>query len=585
MIENEAKGWYGCYSKIGKQSAEQYFVVTHKDEIFNREFKTVKTKDLFTPDGVDPVKYIDNNLEVFKIYNSVEKIQNGLIKRKKAISMNLGQKNKNKNNKLKYHYLHCSCASKNKTQKIIKEEESIPSCTRYNPKHDLLHPKLITGPKWKDRIGRVELKKREIYSYIYNENSKKNNDNNNKNDNNENENNKKSKNKTKHNKIYNTFLENSVSKCLVDMNKNTQRGNNIFANDLRIRTDRPFHKKNKKLQHRNITNSVLSNLNNINNILDSKNNDTETFSSPKKTITKNSKMRTLFNNIQKNSLLKKYLKKTNISSFYYNNNHKSNQHFNTDINENSERPISLSKKSNLKGPDFSKVISREYFEKIDEKKIPIVPFVLPNYSLVRERPLTMAKYEQPHKSKNRNKKVFLGIDLEVFYSPSKQINNYNNHKNVNPPNFKIMTSRKYKKGSPLPSFMQDIHDRFSLNNINNKSLDLNYFSDGKFLPAPNTFFPKKSFNKVINLNYAQSKKFKEKDVDEDIEIKKKFLKTQINFTHKQLEKIVKEGGLSKFDNITFRSFNRRKFSYFNLNKFNKCNLIFDGSEKSKKNKS
>ena len=568
MIENEAKGWYGCYSKIGKQSAEKYFVVTHKDEIFNREFKTVKTKDLFTPDSVDPIKFIDNNLEVFKIYNPNEKIQNGLIKRKKTAMTSIGKKNYKNNIRLKYHYLHCICASKNKIKNIIKEEDTIPSCTRYNPKHDLLHPKLITGPKWKDRIGRIELNKREIYDYMYNEdNNKKNNEN---------------YYDEKKNKINNDFTDNSVSKCLVDMNKATQRGESIFVKDLRIRTDKAFHKKNKKHLRRNIENSVLSNNNINNNILDTKSNYTETVTSPKKTLFNNIKKNTLFNNIQKSSIKKKYFNKTNMSSFYDNNN-QSNQYLQTDINEieNDENAISL--KKNLKGPDFSKIISREYYEKIDEKKIPIVPFILPNYTLVRERPLTMAKYEQPHKSKNRNKNLFLGIDLDAFYSPDKQINKYNNHTCVNPPDFNIMTSRKYKKGSPLPSFMQDIHDRFSLNNINNKSLDLNNFSDGKFLPAPNTFFPKKSFNNVINLSYARSKKFKEKDLDEDIENKKYFLKTQISFSHTQLEKMLKEGSLNKFDNVTFRSIDKRKFSFLNLKQLDKCCFNFDINGKSKKN--
>jgi hypothetical protein len=42
-----------------------------------------------------------------------------------------------------------------------------------------------------------------------------------------------------------------------------------------------------------------------------------------------------------------------------------------------------------------------------------------------------------------------------------------------------------------------------------KALKMNNFSDGKFSTAFTSFWPKKSFNKIINLNLLNSAKFKE----------------------------------------------------------------------------
>lgn len=42
-----------------------------------------------------------------------------------------------------------------------------------------------------------------------------------------------------------------------------------------------------------------------------------------------------------------------------------------------------------------------------------------------------------------------------------------------------------------------------------KALKMNNFSEGKFSQTQTSFFPKKSFNKIINLNLINSSNFKE----------------------------------------------------------------------------
>lgn len=44
--------------------------------------------------------------------------------------------------------------------------------------------------------------------------------------------------------------------------------------------------------------------------------------------------------------------------------------------------------------------------------------------------------------------------------------------------------------------------------LTDKALKMNNFSEGKFSSSSTSFWPKKSFNKIINLNLLNSTKFK-----------------------------------------------------------------------------
>ncbi len=45
--------------------------------------------------------------------------------------------------------------------------------------------------------------------------------------------------------------------------------------------------------------------------------------------------------------------------------------------------------------------------------------------------------------------------------------------------------------------------------LTEKTLKMNNFSEGKFSSSSTSFWPKKSFNKIVNLNLLNSTKFKE----------------------------------------------------------------------------
>ena len=42
MLENEAKGWYGNYSKIGRNIVERFQLLLRKDEIISGKEKMAK---------------------------------------------------------------------------------------------------------------------------------------------------------------------------------------------------------------------------------------------------------------------------------------------------------------------------------------------------------------------------------------------------------------------------------------------------------------------------------------------------------------------------------------------------------------
>ena len=135
-------------------------------------------------------------------------------------------------------------------------------------------------------------------------------------------------------------------------------------------------------------------------------------------------------------------------------------------------------------------MSQEEKDNIKNFKKHLMPKTSLNYSLIRERPLSMVVYKKS-KNKNKKRKKFLGIDPSLNFDIDKIINKYNNHVMPQPPNFDSMTSRPNDRLNPLPNFMQKIFNRTSVNNYNDKALQLNGYSEGKFMSCYNSFTPKK----------------------------------------------------------------------------------------------
>ena len=182
----------------------------------------------------------------------------------------------------------------------------------------------------------------------------------------------------------------------------------------------------------------------------------------------------------------------------------------------------------------------------------MIPFITPNYTLVTERSLTMTDYDRNKHHYIKNKQL-KSLDYSFSFKPDKLIDKYNNHIPPKVPNFNYMTSRPNKENCPLPTYMQNVHDRLSVFNLNDKSLLLNNYSKRGYSPASTTFFPKKSFNNIINYSVINSKKNMENKKDEDLEKKYDLLKLQINYEPKICKQLVKEGTINKFDKITLKT--------------------------------
>lgn len=104
---------------------------------------------------------------------------------------------------------------------------------------------------------------------------------------------------------------------------------------------------------------------------------------------------------------------------------------------------------------------------------------------------------------------------------------------------------------------------------------MNNYADGKFAKTIDSFWPKKSYNKIINLNLLNSAKFLE-----NLENKKDLVNTKnpnkdlhnyidksLKFYNKNFEDLLKESMLNKFDSVTYKTIKRPKNSKHNLDKF------------------
>ena len=96
-----------------------------------------------------------------------------------------------------------------------------------------------------------------------------------------------------------------------------------------------------------------------------------------------------------------------------------------------------------------------------------------------------------------------------------------------------MTSR-VDDNSALPFYMKKINNKQSLGMMSDKSLEMNNYADSKFITKEG-FQPKKSFNKVVNLNLLNSNVFWNKNIlkklsgEGDNDQKLKSIENSMNF--------------------------------------------------------
>ena len=564
-FNNEKKNSFGSFSQAGKISAKQFQMIVNKDKILNNKKKNNKLilnnflkrngynnifleenkKDRFLNSNDDD-DLNDSNLNILEDEINIFEIESKKLKKStKKTKKNFSAFHRTNNNNYKYHDQHMFDL-KIINEKLNKEKNNNNKKDLFSvsiPSRNFIWKKSPMPTEWKN------MPKREILYTKINDA-----------------------------KIYlnqEDLLKNMAGKSFVDMNKQTVRGD-FFGDDLRTYVQKKYEEENdfkrsmsEKLYENNkfsrnkkiirplsMTTNFSSNNNNNNkeNCLFNNENDDDDSSEQndsynkfkevyQKQFKKNKKNYIKLNNVKSSKSMSS--KSSQISNF-------SNkiQHSKTSKNFFKKNK----QKNEIKAPNFKTIISREYLNKLKDKNKFLVPFFLPNFNQVRERTIMMVDYKDKKKRAKTPNKYFKGIEPFYFNNYNKYFSKFNNHVEIHSPNFKKMVSRPIDN-NPLPSYMKKLFNRNAIYSINEQSLKMNNYSNGKFLQNSTDFFPKKSFNKIINLNLLNSDVFINKKIAEKIknENDKDYLIKSMRFYRKNYDDLIKESELNKFDNITLKT--------------------------------
>ena len=217
MFENKVKGWYGSYSKVGRDSAEKYPMIMLKDKILANQFKKYKIKDYFnTDDDIDNEKTMMEYGE--DIFSTTYKRKNERKQKYKNVCSL--QKEELMSDEYKYHQIHHKGLYD--YYLIIKGQKKYQTNSSVNlPKDDLTTKRVLTGPKWNVLTGRENKSFNKIISYP---------------------------------DFHTSIEKNKNLDNIFEMEKMTQRGNLPTSYDLRIRIDEPFNKTTTKKRNKILEN-------------------------------------------------------------------------------------------------------------------------------------------------------------------------------------------------------------------------------------------------------------------------------------------------------------------------------------------
>ena len=165
MLENEAKGWYGNYSVIGRNLVERFHLLLRKDEILSGKPRKLVVKDFFDTeekkekeDRYTEIKKNNKNIKEIDIFSeSFDRVKKEKLKikdeekKKKKADLCASEPKYEFKEKYKFHQSHHG----NKKNKLIKiSQNNINIIASYNPKMDFIWKKTKIGPQWKLSKGR-----------------------------------------------------------------------------------------------------------------------------------------------------------------------------------------------------------------------------------------------------------------------------------------------------------------------------------------------------------------------------------------------------------------------------------------------
>jgi len=516
MIEKKGKEYKESLSKAGKDSAIQLFLKLSGYKVSSPDKrKNKKNLNLY----LDDLSPLNDNLVIVKVYETSidENIKKELeINKQKQTAL------PKKQEKVNFYYN----INLNNGKNNSKDDEG-PPCTKYTPKLESIYPRLITGPLWKTITGRKYKKKEiDIKDYLI---------------------------------THDSIIDNE-KKSLVNMNKDTQRGTFLGINDVRIRTDKRFdYKLNFKLRKE------------LAKLFKNKENKTQKDNKSENKINKKNDLKLSYSisDIFKDKIPRKNKSKVKKK----NANNDSKQENNKDIPETkSSKKLSPSKtlqtqdkekeienydkypQKHMRTIDFTKILSREKREKALSKKKLVDIIRNPDHSPLYERP-KIFKYQTIQSSQTPQK--FTGFQSYLNYDPNKAYKIRVVHPLDKVPNFNLILPRP-EENKNLPSFMQKMFNRNDEYTFNDQALKMNGYSEQKLGKTMTSFFPKKSFNNIVNMNMMTGKMFEDDYKIEDLNDKKNEVKNRMKIKNKNLGKLIKEGALKRFDNFSLRTFHKTK---------------------------
>ena len=611
LIINDKKGWFGSFSEIGKRAAKMSILISRdplnpekaKKKFYTNSSLVISAFESSENKNKQIYKKGEDTFDIFTI-DETDKVKLEELA-KDGVKTKTTQKSQTNNNKKnvfraqsaidnsRKRYFHYYDLHKKKKHKITVHEN--PPCTKYNPKYTSILKRSASTPAWSTMKGRANIFKEADQHPFYLEHDdildtmagkafidmkKQTGD-------------KKAKFKkiSRPSRPASSFGSSTLT--LKRNNSALYNANNYNKSVLYIanKNKRPFSSINPRQRRKNYSKNLRSNIsvfseNNINTYNKNKFNKKIT----NKYATNIKKSKTIDVELTKNKTKQNdvsdniYSSIYNYDSNYYFLNNLKNEKTETDKeNENDIDDISKDSydlykhvytkeiknknrknKSNelqkeiIKGPNFKQMISREALDKLKDDKIPVVPYLLPTFSAVRERPIMMVVYDRKKHKINRSKSASLArIDNTFYYNPNDILTKINNYVSSHPPNFNLMTSRP-DDNDPLPSYMKRIYTRNSCYDITQLSLKLNNYKNRGFAKMNSSFWPKKSFNKIINLNLLKSKKFLNNVIGNQNNLLRQYkgLGISLKFYNKNYEDIMRENFLERFDNVTYKSIKR-----------------------------
>jgi hypothetical protein len=155
----------------------------------------------------------------------------------------------------------------------------------------------------------------------------------------------------------------------------------------------------------------------------------------------------------------------------------------------------------IQAPDFRKTMSREQLDKVYGDKRTVIPFSFPNFKWTRPKPIVLVKYDQTvHKRDVNSLRIF---KADNTYNPQNW-DKMSKFRRTHTFSIDRMVGRPISNADSLPCYMRNIYSRQSSEMITEKALRMNNFAEGKFNYTENSFWPKKSFNYIINSNVLNS---------------------------------------------------------------------------------